>query len=147
MDSSWKKPAAKMVKPKPMPVATSEEMVDAREAQEVLEAEQKRQAYIKESEDKIGALIGGSWFISNWTNPILAHPTLPQLSVSRFYPESFIAVDIFTYLGDWEKNLVAYKRKQFKELEIEYAGKKGHVRYGALSYADQLASLVPQLES
>lgn len=146
MESSFKKPASRMVKPRNPPPPTSEEAVDAKEMQEAFDAEQKRQAKAKESEDKIGALIGGAWWIQNWTAPCLAHPVLPQMTVTRFYPDAFVAVDIFTHVADWERKIIAYKREQFKNNEVEHGGKKGKVRYGALSYADPLAALLPQLE-
>ena len=82
----------------------------------------------------MGALIGAEWYITNWTNPILAHPTLPQLTVTRYYPTKMIAVDIFTHMGDWERMLVEYKRKAFKEHEVTDGGNVGFVKYGALAY-------------
>jgi hypothetical protein len=144
-NSSWRKPAAKMVQPKARP--SSEESADEKDAAEVQAALQRREAEQKRAEDKIGALIGAEWFITNWTNPVLIHPSLPQLSVSRYYPTKRIAVDIFTHIGDWERSLIEYKRKAFKEREVTDAGVTGIVRYGALCYSDQLASLLPQLEA
>lgn len=145
--SSWTKPAAAMRSPRrPLP-ADSAEAEAAREneeqARELAKLEAKRQA----NEDQIGKVFEGRWFITEWTDPILAFPDFGQLSVSRFYPETGVAVDIFKAIGEWETRLIEAKRKAFREREAEYGGKKIKVRYGALDWSMPLANLLPQLEA
>lgn len=148
MKSSWVKPESKMQKMKANPAPNSEEAADIKDNQEMLEAKQKLAADTQAAEDKVGALFGGHWFITNWTDPILIHPVLKsQMTVHRFYPQVWVAVDIFTHIGDWERQVIALKREAFKNFEASYGGQKHKVSYGALSYSDSLAALIPQLEA
>lgn len=143
MKDSWeRKPASAMRTPKrPRPAEqASEEMQDAKDQAEIQKAQTKKE------QDQIGAMFEGGWYITNWTDPILNIPEVgPQMSVSRFYPESWVAVDIFSHIGPWEEKIIAVKRKQFKENDATFGGKKHHVKYGALQWSDDLASLLPQL--
>lgn len=146
MEGSWRKPEARMVKSKAAPAASSAEAEEALEAQELAESRARLQRQTQE--DKIGALIGGKMFVTNWTDPILLHPIAgAQLSVSRYYPEVGIAVDIFPYLGEIQAREIQFKRRAFKESAAHHAGQEIHVKYAALSYSDQLASIIPQIEA
>ncbi len=145
MESSFvKKPAARMVKGRPSLPVTAEEAADEKDALEVMQANQAKE---KAREDKIAGVFDGKWYVTNWTHPVLVHPHLPQLSVSRFYPEDFVAIDIFPFMTDYDKNLIEFKRKAFKENEVTHGGKQGKVRYAALTYSDNLSVLGPQLEA
>lgn len=145
--SSWTKPAATMRPPKKGAPSGSAEAEDAKDnlelAQDLARAEERR----KSKEDQIAKVFDGKWFITEWTDPILVVPELGgQLSVSRFYPEANVAVDIFKSIGEWEQRVIAAKRKAFKEKEAEYGGQKIRVRYGALDWSMPLSNLAPQLE-
>lgn len=147
MQSSWMKPASRMVKPRAQ-VQDGAEAEAMRENEEFARDQGKLDAQKKAQDDKIGALLGGKWFVTEWTDPILHHPVLNwQMTVSRFYPEIGVAVDIFPQIGVNEKEGIDLKRLLFKKYEATYGDKKIKVKYGALSYADPLANLLPQLEA
>lgn len=144
MKDSWAhKPASAMrtpKRPRPADAQATEDMQDAADQAEI----QAKAA--KKAQDSIGEMFSGSWFITNWTDPILNVPEMgPQMSVSRFYPEAWVAVDIFTHIGPWEERVIALKRKLFKENDATFGGTKHRVKYGALQWSDDLASLLPQL--
>ncbi|SRR5216684_1386922 len=148
MENSWKKPESRMVRPKPFPEPSSQEAEIERENREYAEAQAKRIARESELEDKVGALIGGKYFITNWTDPILLQSdSRVQMSVHRFYPEVGVALDIFPMIGPWERSQVEAKRKLFKENTANYGGQPVKVRYAALDYAMPLANMIPQLEA
>ena len=146
MQDSWKKPAAKMQQPKVLDPSSEESEID-RENREYIEDRGKIDAKAKANEDKIAQLLAAQWFVTDQTFPFLRHNvTGNQMSVSRFYPQVGVAVDIFVYMGDWEKQIIEQKRKLFKENDAELNGKPTRIKYGALSYSDPLANLLPQLE-
>lgn len=147
MEGSWTtKPASSMRAPRRKAHPSSEESEAEKDQQDHAEIEAKR-VKVAEKKDQIADIFGGSWFIQNWTDPILNVPEIgPQMSVTRFYPMEFVAVDIFTHIGDHEKRVIAAKRKAFKENLVSYGKEKRHVKYGALEWSDPLANLMPQLE-
>jgi hypothetical protein len=146
MENSWtQKPAAALRSPKKKPHPSTEQAELEQDAVDAVEVQAKLERSKKV--DQIAEIVGGTWFITSWTDPILNVPSVgQQMSVSRFYPTSFVAVDIFTNIGEHEKRIIEAKRKAFKENKVTYGNEKRKVRYGALSWADPLANLMPQLE-
>lgn len=105
---------------------------------EVLEERRDRQRLdgreAARKKDKIGELIGASYFISDKPFPTTFRGYC--LTVSRFYPEVNAAVDLFEDIGKEEKNEIDFKRGVFV---------KSGIRYAALSWDSDLGEIVPQL--
>ena len=143
MNSSWVKPASAMKAPhkRKASIEESEEMIDQADQAEI------QSKIAKTPEDQIGQIVNGNRYFTNWTFPILNIPEMgPQMSVSRFYPEVFVAVDIFKHIGEHEKKIIAAKRQAFKNNKVTYGHDTKRARYGALEWSDPLANLLPQLE-
>ncbi len=81
--------------------------------------------------DQIGELIGATYYIQDKYFGMSS-----SLSVSRYYPQRKVAIDIFKSLTDADKMEIAEKRIIFKKMGI---------RYGALTYDSDLAALLPQI--
>lgn len=147
MEGSFRRPESKMVKPKRAPDPSSQEAEARQEQAEYAVDQQKIEQRKKEQEDQVGTLLGSKYFIQQWTDPILLDTDRNiQMTVSRFYPEVNVAMDIYPFIGPDEKRDIELKRKIFSENPATHAGIKIKVRYGALSYSDPLANLMPQLE-
>lgn len=86
--------------------------------------------------DPVGEMLGCTYFIQNRPFPIqyMGH----SVSVTRFYPEKNVAVDVFEEMGFVQKREIAFKRAVFKRSGVAYA---------ALScWADELGDLLHQVK-
>ncbi len=85
--------------------------------------------------DQIGELIGGTYYYQNKPFASVLYRGV-VVTVSRWYPQRQVAIDIFKDIGETERHEIAFKRQAFHDLGV---------RYGVLSYSSDLAALLPQI--
>jgi hypothetical protein len=114
----------------------TEEAELERELAELDEIQRKNLRAKERARDPIAELFGGKFCILNKCFWFIDYQSAP-VRVHRYYPDKNVAVDVFPVIGPEETREIAFKRVAFK---------RERIRYGALSYAMDVAQLLPQIE-
>ena len=87
--------------------------------------------------DPVGEMLECTYFVQNKPFPMSYQGR--SVSVTRFYPEKNVAVDVFETKGPVERREIAFKRAVFKRSGVAYA---------AMScWADELGDLLRQVKT
>lgn len=108
-----------------------------REQAELQEIEVRALRNKERSRDPIGELFGGKICRRDHSFWFIQYRGLP-VTVTHYYPDKNVALDVFQTIGPDEAREIAFKRQAFKAENI---------RYGALDYAMDVAALLPQIKA
>jgi hypothetical protein len=120
---------------KPRRSLPTEEAELEREVAELQEIEVKRLRNIERHRDPIGEVFDGKICRRNHSFWFIQYRWMP-VTVSHYYPDKNVALDVFQTIGPDERREIAFKREAFKAEGI---------RYAALDYSMDVADILPQI--